>query len=86
MNKRPQMNLAGMDGNIFAILGRASQLLKRNGLSDQAKEMSNRVFESDSYPAALQIISEYVETEISLPMINKSSSKKKTNRSKDHSR
>lgn len=84
MNERPKMNLLGMDGNIFAILGKASQLLKRNGLNNQAKEMSNRVFESHSYQAALQIISEYVETEISEPMINKSSSKKKANRSKDH--
>ena len=84
MNERPKMNLLGMDGNIFAVLGKASQLLRRNGLNGQAKEMSNRVFESHSYQEALQIISEYVETEISEPMINKSSSKRKTNRSKDH--
>ncbi len=29
--KRPKMKLAGMDGNIFFILGKASQLLKRSG-------------------------------------------------------
>ena len=63
--KRPKMKLAGMDGNIFAILGRASQLLQRNGQADQAKEMIRRVQQSENYYKALNIISEYVETELS---------------------
>ena len=58
------MKLVGMDGNIFYILGKASQLLKRNGQADQAKEMSNRVYQSGDYYKALNIISEYVETEL----------------------
>ncbi len=36
--KRPKMKLVGMDRNIFAILGRASRLLKRNGQVEQAEE------------------------------------------------
>ena len=63
--KRPKMKLVGMDGNIFAILGRASRLLKRNGQAEQAEEMSNRVYHSGDYYKALNIISEYVETELS---------------------
>lgn len=63
--KRPQMKLAGMDGNIFSILGKASQLLKRNGQPEQAKEMMDRVCQSGDYHKALSIISEYVETELS---------------------
>ena len=63
--KRPKMKLVGMDGNIFAILGRASRLLKRNGRAEQAEEMSNRVYHSGDYYKALNIISEYVETELS---------------------
>ena len=63
--KRPKMKLVGEDGNIFAILGRASRLLKRNGQAEQAKEMSNRVYHSGDYYKALNIISEYVETELS---------------------
>ena len=62
--KRPKMKLAGMDGNIFAILGRASKLLQRNGQADQAKEMIRRVQQSENYYKALNIISEYVETEL----------------------
>ena len=39
---KPEMRLEGMDGNIFGILGSASQLLKANGLGEQAKEMMER--------------------------------------------
>lgn len=63
--RRPKMRLAGMDGNIFAILGSASRLLRRDGQADRAKEMADRVFASGSYEQALSIISEYVETELS---------------------
>lgn len=65
ISKRPKMKLVGQDGNIFAILGRASQLLRRNGQADQAKEMSSRVYQSGDYYKALNIISEYVQTELS---------------------
>ena len=63
--KRQKMKLVGQDGNIFAILGRASRLLKENGQPQQAKEMSSRVYQSGDYYKALNIISEYVETELS---------------------
>lgn len=65
MSEKPKMALAGQDGNIFSILGNASRLLRRAGESEQAKEMSDRVFQSSSYEEALHIISEYVETELS---------------------
>lgn len=61
---RPKLNLNGMDGNIFFILGKASQLLRKNGQSEQAKEMTDRVYKSGDYGEALSIISEYVETEL----------------------
>ena len=64
--KRPKMKLAGMDGNIFSILGRAARLLRENGQPEQAKEMTDRVYRSGDYGKALSIISEYVETELSV--------------------
>ena len=64
-HSRPKMKLAGEDGNIFAILGRASRLLRENGQPEKAKEMSDRVYRSGNYYQALHIISEYVETELS---------------------
>ena len=63
---RPKMQLIGQDGNIFAIMGRASRLLKNAGQSDNAKEMCDRVTASQNYSEALNIVSEYVETELSL--------------------
>ena len=65
------MKLVGMDGNIFAILGRASRLLKENGQPQQAKEMSSRVYQSGDYYKALNIISEYVQTELSEKALRK---------------
>ena len=62
---RPTIQLIGQDGNIFAIMGRASRLLKNAGQSDKAKEMCDRVTASQSYSEALNIVSEYVETELS---------------------
>lgn len=74
--QRPKMKLIGQDGNIFAVLGRASRLLKENGQPDQAREMCDRVYQSGDYYKALNIVSEYVETELSektLPKQKKSS-------------
>lgn len=65
MNKKPKMELVGHDGNIFSILGRAGRLLRQNGMADQIQEMNDRVYGSHSYDEALNIISEYVETELS---------------------
>ena len=62
---RPKLNLNGMDGNIFFILGKATQLLRKNGQIEQAKEMTDRVYKSGDYGQALSIISEYIETELS---------------------
>ena len=59
------MNLIGEDGNIFAILGRAQRLLRAEGMGEQAKEMFERVTACHSYEEALNIVSEYVDTELS---------------------
>ena len=69
--KKPKMQLIEQDGNIFAIMGRASLLLKNAGQSDKAKEMCNRVMSCDSYHKALNVISEYVETELTPKTRNK---------------
>ena len=65
--KRPKMELLGRDGNVFVILGAAAGLLIKAGMDQQANEMYERVMQSDSYYKALHIISEYVETELSVP-------------------
>ena len=57
---KPDCPLIGQDGNIFNLMGIASQTLRDNGLDDAAKEMCDRIMESESYYKALSIISEYV--------------------------
>ena len=59
------MNLIGEDGNIFSIMGRASGLLQEAGLKEQATEMISCVTSCGDYYQALNIISEYVDTELS---------------------
>ncbi|RKI63893.1 hypothetical protein D7V91_17025 [bacterium 1xD42-67] len=75
--QKPKMELAGQDGNIFGIMGRASRLLKRSGQHEQADEMFSRVTACGSYYEALNIISEYVETELSPKSEPQKSTKKK---------
>ena len=65
VQQKPKMELIGQDGNIFAILGRASKLLNRAGMKAQSEEMFQRVTACESYHEALNIISEYVDTELS---------------------
>ena len=59
-HSKPTCPLIGTDGNIFNLVGIASRTLKRNGLSDEASEMTSKVFKSGSYEEALGIIGEYV--------------------------
>lgn len=59
--KKPECPLIGQDGNIFNLMGIASNTLKENDMAEQAKEMCERITSSGSYEEALCIISEYVE-------------------------
>ena len=57
---KPDCPLIGEDGNIFHLVGIAAKTLKRNGMSAEAFEMTEKVFGSGSYEEALGIIGEYV--------------------------
>ena len=57
---KPDCPLIGQNGNIFVLMGVASQTFRENGLGDEAKEMCERIQNSDSYYEALGIIGEYV--------------------------
>lgn len=63
--EKPKIELVGQDGNVFAVMGRASRALKQAGMADEAKEMFDRVTSCGNYYEALNIISEYVDTELS---------------------
>lgn len=57
---KPDCPLIGENGNIYNLVGIAARTLNRNGLYEQATEMSEKVFKSGSYEEALSIIGEYV--------------------------
>ncbi len=55
-----EIDAANQNGNTLAILGTVTKTLKRNGFSDAAKEVANRVFAAGSSDEALAIMQEYV--------------------------
>ena len=57
---KPDCPLIGTDGNIFHLIGKASETLRKNGMQEQAEEMRNRIFQCQSYDSALSIIVDYV--------------------------
>ena len=57
---KPDCPLIGTDGNIFHLVGIAAKTLRKNGLKEEASEMTEKVFGSGSYEEALGIIGEYV--------------------------
>lgn len=58
--KKPDCPLIGQNGNIFNLMGIASRTLRKNGMADEATEMTERIYQSGSYDEALCIIGEYV--------------------------
>lgn len=59
--EKPKAKVLGQDGNVFNLLAICSKSLKRAGQTDQAKEMTEKVFASGSYDEALQIMGQYCE-------------------------
>lgn len=58
--QKPDCPLIGRDGNIFNLMGLASQTLRRNGMKEEAEEMCERIRASGNYDKAQSIIGEYV--------------------------
>ena len=56
---KPDCPLIVTDGNIFHLIGKASETLRKNGMQEQAEEMRNRIFQCQSYDSALSIIGDY---------------------------
>ncbi len=61
---KPVCKLIGTDGNIFALMGRVSKTMRKAWISDkEIKKMQNEVMNSESYSAALRVLSNYVVIE-----------------------
>lgn len=61
--EKPVVTLIGQDSNIFNLVGIANKALKKAGQTDNAKEMTTKVFASNSYDEALNIIMQYCEVQ-----------------------
>ena len=54
------VQLTGTDGNIFAIIAKVREALRRNGRSDLIQEFTDYITSSSSYEEALSRMMEYV--------------------------
>lgn len=59
--EKPECQLIGTDGNVFAMLGECRKALKAAGMKTEANELGARLFSCHSYDEALAIMGEYVE-------------------------
>jgi len=58
-SKMPRMSL-DEDGNVYAIIGRVRDALRKAGFRDDANEFRDRAFEQESYDDVLILVQEYV--------------------------
>lgn len=58
---KPTVKLSGEDGNVFAIIGRVSESLKRAGMKNEAEEFRKKALSSKSYDEILTLVCEYAE-------------------------
>lgn len=58
---KPKVKLTGENGNIFNLIGIATNALKKENMNEFANEMQERCMSSKSYFEAISIIQEYVE-------------------------
>ncbi len=61
MKQKPECKLTGTDGNIFALMGKASRTLKEAGQREKATGMCEAVTKAGSYHEALAVICNYVD-------------------------
>jgi hypothetical protein len=53
--------LVGTDGNVFSIIGRVKQALKKAGQDDRAREFVEKAFQAKSYNEILALCGDYVD-------------------------
>lgn len=56
-----RVKLLGEDGNIFNLVGLTTGAMKKAGFRKEAEELSEKVWECESYDEALTLIMTYVD-------------------------
>ena len=59
--EKPYVQLSGQDGNVFAIIGRVRESLKKAGLREEAKEFTKKAMSQHSYEDVIDLCSEYCD-------------------------
>lgn len=59
-NRRPRVDLVGTDGNVFSIIGKVSETLKKSGMRYSADEFVENAMVCDSYKDVLKLATKYV--------------------------
>lgn len=62
-DQKPKCKLTETDGNVFALAGQVSRVLKRAGKPEQAKEFMGKLLGCGGYDNALQLMMDYVDVE-----------------------
>ena len=60
MSEKPQVQLTGLDGNAFSIMGRVNQALRHAGLEEQIPDFLKEA-QSGDYDNLLRVCSKYVD-------------------------
>jgi len=60
-SEKPVCKLVGTDGNVFHIINKVSDCLRKAGRKEQASEFIDKAFKAPSYDRVLQLCLEYVE-------------------------
>lgn len=58
---KPECELIGTDGNVFAIIGKVNATLKRVGQHAKSMEFSDKAMKAGSYDEVLRLLQDYVE-------------------------
>jgi hypothetical protein len=59
---KPEVQLTGQDGNVFAIIGKCRNAAKEFGWRrEEIAEFTNKILDCESYDAALQIVMQNFE-------------------------
>lgn len=59
--RKPACKLVGTDGNVFSIIGRVKQALKKAGEEERAREFVEKAFCARSHDEVLRLCMDYVE-------------------------
>ena len=59
--RKPACKLIGTDGNVFSIIGRVKQSLKKAGQEERTREFVERAFQAKSYDEVLKLCDDYVD-------------------------